>query len=135
MGRRATFTIVSLRLVALALSVQIMTVCAASVLAQQPEPQLAPAAQIPGAQTPARGRGGRGPTPVDSRVQIRAHHFADMNEDIPYAIFVSSKVTRGKKAPLIVTLHGLGGTHTTMMRPNAIDLAEAVGHPPGTDGV
>jgi len=27
-----------------------------------------------------------------------------------------------------VTLHGLGGTHTTMMRPNALDLAEAGGY-------
>src|SRR6185503_6551323 len=33
-----------------------------------------------------------------------------------------------KKAPLIVTLHGIGGTHLTMMRPNAIDLAEAGGY-------
>src|SRR4029453_12283644 len=50
------------------------------------------------------------------------------NEDIPYALFVSSKVKRDKKAPLIVTLHGLGGTHTTMMRPVALDLAEAGGY-------
>ena len=35
---------------------------------------------------------------------------------------------KDKKAPLIVTLHGIGGTHTTMMRPNAIDLAEAGGY-------
>ena len=38
---------------------------------------------------------------------------------------VSAKVKKNKKAPLIVTLHGIGGTHLTMMRPNAIDLAEA----------
>jgi predicted peptidase len=56
------------------------------------------------------------------------HHFADTNEDIPYALFVSSKVDPKKKAPLIVTLHGLGGTHTTMMRPVALDLAEANGY-------
>ena len=56
------------------------------------------------------------------------HHFAEMNEDIPYALFVSSKVRKDKKAPMIVTLHGIGGTHTTMMRPNAIDLAEAAGY-------
>ena len=54
--------------------------------------------------------------------------FAGMNEDIPYALFVSSKVRKDKKAPMIVTLHGIGGTHTTMMRPNAIDLAEAGGY-------
>ena len=56
------------------------------------------------------------------------HHFAETNEDIPYALFVSSKVRKDKKAPMIVTLHGIGGTHTTMMRPNAIDLAEAGGY-------
>jgi predicted esterase len=79
-----------------------------------------------GAQAPARG--GRGPIPVDPRVQIRMHHLADTNEDIPYALFVSTKVDPKKKAPMIVTLHGLGGTHTTMMRPVALDLAEAGGY-------
>jgi predicted esterase len=88
-------------------------------LAQQPVPQAAP---------PAAGRGGRAPIPVDPRVQIRTYRFADTNEDIPYAIYVSSKVSRDKRNPLIVTLHGLGGTHTTMMRPNALDLAEAGGY-------
>src|SRR6185436_17900243 len=78
-------------------------------------------------QPPAPGRG-RGPQPVDPRVEIRMHHFAETNEDIPYALFVSSKVRKNKKAPMIVTLHGIGGTHTTMMRPNAIDLAEAGGY-------
>ena len=91
--------------------------------------QAAGAAQqsaVPAAPAPAQAPGrGRGPQPVDPRVQIRTHHFAETNEDIPYALFVSSKVKKDKKAPLIVTLHGIGGTHTTMMRPNAIDLAEA----------
>ena len=95
----------------------------AAAAAQQPA---APAAPAPSAaQAPGRGRG---PQPVDPRVQIRMHHFAEMNEDIPYALFVSSKVRKDKKAPMIVTLHGIGGTHTTMMRPNAIDLAEAGGY-------
>jgi pimeloyl-ACP methyl ester carboxylesterase len=80
---------------------------------------------VPAAQAPGRGRG---PQPVDARVQIRMHHFAETNEDIPYALFVSSKVKKNTKAPPIVTLHGIGGTHTTMMRPNAIDLAEAGGY-------
>ena len=56
------------------------------------------------------------------------HHFAETNQDIPYSLFVSSKVKKNKKAPLIVTLHGIGGTHPTMMRPHAIDLAEAGGY-------
>lgn len=100
--------------------------------AQQPaSPAQQPggAAQAPAAPAaPTPGRGGRGPQPVDPRVQIRTHHFADTNEQIPYALFVSSKVRRDTKAPMIVTLHGLGGTHTTMMRPNALDLAEAGGY-------
>src|SRR4030095_11679756 len=81
----------------------------------------------PGAAAQAPGRG-RGPQPVDPRVQIRMHHFAETNQEIPYSLFVSSKVKKNKKAPLIVTLHGIGGTHLTMMRPNAIDLAEAGGY-------
>jgi predicted peptidase len=77
------------------------------------------------AQAPGRGRG---PQPVDPRVQIRMHHFAETNQEIPYSLFVSSKVNKNKKAPLIVTLHGIGGTHLTMMRPIAIDMAEAGGY-------
>ena len=41
---------------------------------------------------------------------------------------LDEEVKKDQKAPMIVTLHGLGGTHTTMMRPNAIDLAEAGGY-------
>ncbi len=113
---RSTFSIV--RVAILASCVAFLVEMPAA-LAQQPVPQAAP---------PAPGRGGRAPIPVDPRVQIRTYHFADTNEDIPYAIYVSSKVSRDKKNPLIVTLHGLGGTHTTMMRPNALDLAEAGGY-------
>jgi predicted esterase len=47
---------------------------------------------------------------------------------LPYALFVSSKVTKDKKAPLIVALHGLGGNQNTMMTRNAIELAEAGGY-------
>ena len=111
------------RLLLFALCFQIVWAHFQIALAQQAAP---PATQSP--QTAAPTGRGRGPIPVDPRVQIRTHHFADTNEDIPYAIFVSSKVTRGREAPMIVTLHGLGGTHTTMMRPNAIDLADAGGY-------
>jgi hypothetical protein len=43
------------------------------------------------AQQPAAPGRGRGPRPVDPRVQIRMHHVDETNEDIPYALFVSSK--------------------------------------------
>ena len=106
--------------------VRIAAVAPNAVAAQAAGPaQAVPAAPGTAAQAPGRGRG---PQPVDPRVQIRMHHFAETNQDIPYSLFVSSKVKTNKKAPLIVTLHGIGGTHTTMMRPNAIDLAEAGGY-------
>jgi predicted esterase len=137
MGRRS-MVMVLLRVGAFAACAQLAVVYPFVAAAQQPPgsalPPAGPAAQqpvapsVPGApavQAPGRGRG---PQPVDSRVQIRTHHFAETNEDIPYALFVSSKVKKDQKAPMIVTLHGLGGTHTTMMRPNAIDLAEAGGY-------
>ena len=43
-------------------------------------------------------------------------------------MFVSSKVTKNKKSPLIVALHGLGGNQNTMMRANALQLAEEGGY-------
>jgi predicted esterase len=49
---------------------------------------------------------------------------------MPYALFVSSKVTRDKKNPLIVSLHGLGGTQNTMVRESlrSVELAEQGGY-------
>jgi hypothetical protein len=113
MGLRSAAIMTIVRVSALVLCFQCALMYAPVALAQPPAAQPTP---------PAAGRGGRGPIPVGPRVQIRTYRFADTNEDIPYAIFVSSRVSRDKKNPLIVTLHGLGGTHTTMMRPNALDL-------------
>jgi predicted peptidase len=93
-------------------------------LAQQTAPQAAPAT---GAQQTGRG-GGRGA--VDPRVQQRTYTFADTNEQMPYALFVSSKVTKEKKSPLIVSLHGLGGDQNTMVRESlrSVELAEQGGY-------
>ena len=68
------------------------------------------------------------PRAPDPRVQQRKYHFADTNEDLPYALFVSSKVTKGKKAPLIVALHGVYGDGNALLRGSAIDLAEEGGY-------
>jgi predicted esterase len=83
-----------------------------------------------GATAAAAAPQGKGPgqQPPDPRVQQRTYHFADTNEDIPYAVFVSSKASKDRKNPLIVALHGLGGTHNSLMRGNALDLAEAGGY-------
>ena len=66
--------------------------------------------------------------PPDPRVQQRKYHFADTNEDLPYALYASSKVTRDQPAPLIVMLHGLGGDHNNLLRSPAVDLAEEGGY-------
>lgn len=82
-------------------------------------------------QTPAPPQAGRGRGPIrppDPRVQQRKYHFADTNEDLPYALYVSSKVTKDRPAPLIVALHGLGGDHNSLLRGQAIDLAEEGGY-------
>jgi predicted peptidase len=56
--------------------------------------------------------------------------FKDTNEELPYALFVSSKVSKNKKNPLIVALHGLGGDQNTMVRESfrAVELAEQGGY-------
>jgi poly(3-hydroxybutyrate) depolymerase len=92
--------------------------------------------QVQYAQQPAQGApavpaaagrgGGRGA--IDPRVQQRMYTFADTNEELPYAVFVSSKVSKDKKSPLIIALHGLGGDQNTMMRANALQLAEEGGY-------
>jgi predicted esterase len=79
-------------------------------------------------QQAARGGGLRGR--VDPRVQQRTYLFKDTNEELPYALFVSSKVSMNKKNPLIVALHGLGGDQNTMVRESfsAVELAEQGGY-------
>jgi len=89
--------------------------------AQQPAQQ-----PVSGAPTAAGRGGGRGA--IDPRVQQRMYTFADTNEQLPYAVFVSSKVSKDKKNPLIVALHGLGGDQNTMMRANALQLADEGGY-------
>ena len=64
----------------------------------------------------------------DPRVQQRKYRFADTNEELPYALFVSSKVSKDKKAPLIVALHGVFGDGNSLLRGNALDLAEDGGY-------
>jgi hypothetical protein len=52
--------------------------------------------------TPAAHPGaGRGPInrPPDPRVQQRKYRLADTHEDLLYALFVSSRVTKDKAAP------------------------------------
>src|SRR3954462_13203879 len=69
-----------------------------------------------------------GGDPVDDRVELREYGFKDTEENLPYAVFVSSKVTKDKKAPLVLALHGFSGTHGTFMRTGVVDEAENGGY-------
>jgi poly(3-hydroxybutyrate) depolymerase len=84
-------------------------------------------AQQAGAGAAAAAPVRRAALPPDPRVQQRTYHFTDTNEAIPYAVFASSKVTRARKNPLIVALHGLGGNPNSLMHGNLLDLAEQGG--------
>ena len=81
----------------------------------------------PAGAQPGQGRGGGG-FGIDPRAQDRTYHFADTNEDLPYCVFVSSKVSKDKPAPLIISLHGLGAGPQIMCNTTAVDLAEAGGY-------
>ena len=65
---------------------------------------------------------------VDDRVQLREYHFKETDETLPYAVFVSTKVTKDKKAPLVLALHGFSGNHGTFMRTQCVDEAEKNGY-------
>jgi predicted esterase len=65
---------------------------------------------------------------LNSRIQSRRYLFADTNETIPYYLFVSSKVSKDKKNPLIMALHGLGGGPTSLFGGGALQLAEDGGY-------
>ena len=81
------------------------------------------------AQAPAAGAPKGGPAKApDPRVQQRTYHFADTNEELPYALFVSSKVSKDKRNPLIVALHGVYGDGNSLLRGSALDLAEEGGY-------
>jgi predicted esterase len=61
---------------------------------------------------------------------MRSYTFkdGDINENVEYAVFVSSKASKDKKNPLIVTLHGLGAGPAIMFGPKALELAEEGGY-------
>lgn len=83
-------------------------------------------AQAPAPDDRGGGRGAR--FAQDPRAEARTYHFEDTNEDLPYSIYVSTKVKPDQKAPMIVTLHGLGAPQTIMMGKAAVDLAEEGGY-------
>lgn len=84
-------------------------------------------AQPPGQPLPEGIRGGSEVVPEDG-VEIRTYLFEDTNEELPYSVFVSSKVRPDEPAPLILALRGFTGTTLTIVRGTAVDLAEEGGY-------
>jgi predicted peptidase len=84
-------------------------------------------AQPEGTPMPPGIRWGSEVTP-EPGVEIRNYTFAETGEQLPYAVFVSSKIKPGEKAPLIVALRGFTGTTLTIVRGTAVDLAEERGY-------
>jgi predicted esterase len=72
-------------------------------------------------------RGGSEVVP-EAKVEIRRYVFQETGEELPYSVFVSSKVKKDQKAPLIIALRGFTGTTLTFVRGTAVDLAEAGGY-------
>ena len=96
----------------------LMLLPAVGCLAQQgPPPQVYP----PGI------RGGSEVEP-EKGVEIRHYTFAPTGEQLPYSVFVSSKIRKGQKAPLIIALRGFTGTTLTFVRGTTVDLAENGGY-------
>jgi pimeloyl-ACP methyl ester carboxylesterase len=84
-------------------------------------------AQPPGQALPEGIRGGSERVPADG-VEIRSYTFEETGEELPYSVYVSSKIQKGEKAPLVVALRGFTGTTLTIVRGTAVDLAEAGGY-------
>jgi predicted esterase len=72
-------------------------------------------------------RGGSEVVP-ERGVEVRKYVFKETGEELPYSVFVSSKVKKGEKAPLVLALRGYTGTTLTIVRGTAVDLAEAGGY-------
>jgi dienelactone hydrolase len=94
------------------------TLCLQSVVA---------AAQPPQQVLPDGIRGGSEVVP-EAKVEIRTYVFKETGEQLPYSVFVSSKVKQDQKAPLIIALRGFTGTTLTFVRGTAVDLAEEGGY-------
>jgi dienelactone hydrolase len=84
-------------------------------------------AQPPGTPLPEGIRGGSELVP-EARVEIRTYRFEETGEELPYSVFVSSKIGPRQKAPLIVALRGYTGTTLTFVRGTTVDLAEEGGY-------
>ena len=61
------------------------------------------------------------------RVQIRSYRFPETNKKLEYAVFVSSRINKQNKSPLVIALHGRNAPPESLARSLA-DAAEAGGY-------
>ena len=81
---------------------------------------------LAGAQQPPLKDTGKKPS---DRIEKRTYEFKEAGKEMEYALFVPSGYDKGKKTPLIVALHGLGGTPQQMIRSRGLtELAEKYGY-------
>jgi len=80
------------------------------------------------AAQPGQGRGGPGGFGLDPRAESRTYMFEEADMEMPYCMYVSSKVDPDEPAPLIIALHGMGATPDIMCNATTIDLAEEGGY-------
>ena len=103
------------------------TFCIPSTTLAQATPPGPPQGGPPQQVLPPGIRGGSEVTP-EKGVEIRKYVFKETGEELPYSVYVSSKVKKGEKAPLVIALRGFTGTTLTFVRGSAVDLAEAGGY-------
>jgi poly(3-hydroxybutyrate) depolymerase len=81
---------------------------------------------LAGAQQPQQKDTGKNPS---ERTEKRTYDFKDAGKEMEYALFVPSGYDKGRKTPLIVALHGLGGNPQQMIRARGLtDQAEKYGY-------
>jgi poly(3-hydroxybutyrate) depolymerase len=82
-----------------------------------------------GVQAPRGGgrRGGSNPANT-ARIETRRYTLPETNEEMEYAVFVSTKVHRERPSPLVIALHGLGTPPAEFLRRGLLDAAEDDGY-------
>jgi poly(3-hydroxybutyrate) depolymerase len=72
---------------------------------------------------------GKGDKKTYGKVQRKTYEFKEAKKEMEYALFVPSKYDGGRKWPLVVALHGLGGNPQQMMRSRGLtEQAEKYGY-------
>jgi poly(3-hydroxybutyrate) depolymerase len=78
-----------------------------------------------GAQPPQQDKGKKN----SSRIEKRTYEFKEAGKDMEYALYIPTTYAKDKKTPLLVALHGMGGSPQQIIRAKGLtDLAEKYGY-------